>query len=175
MGPQHLMHIRLAAAAETAERDAVPLRQKVQQRDEPICIVDDDAAVCDSLSVLLEAHGFEVLTYASGAEFLADKWRRQLGCLIIDYHMPGMNGLDLISALQREGIFVPVALITGRADAGIVDRAGKLGVIAVLEKPFAVARIVELIHTGLAGAADGQAERGRDEARANLERRPFPR
>ena len=139
----------LVAATETAERDAQ--RERVQPPNEPICIVDDDAAVCDSLSVLLEAHGFEVLTYPSGAEFLADKWCHHLGCLIIDYHMPGMNGLDLISALQREGIFVPVALITGRADAGIVERAGKLGVIAVLEKPFAVARIVELIHTGLAG------------------------
>src|SRR5437899_1044954 len=108
MGPQHLMHIRPAAAVETAERDAVPQREGVQQRDEPICIVDDDAAVCDSLSVLLEAHGFEVLTYASGAEFLADEWRHQLGCLIIDLHMPGMDGLDVVSALQRKGIFVPV-------------------------------------------------------------------
>src|SRR6266568_6274454 len=151
MGPQHLMHIRPAVAEETAERGAVLQREGVQQRDGPICIVDDDVAVCDSLSVLLEAHGFEVLTYASGAEFLADKWRHQLGCLIIDYHMPGMNGLDVVSALQREGIFVPVVLITGRADTGVAERAGKLGVIAVLEKPFAVARIVELIRNGLTG------------------------
>ena len=152
MGPQHLIHIRPAAAVETAEGDAVPLHQRVQQRDGPICIVDDDVAVCDSLSVLLEAHGFAVMTYASGAEFLTDVSRHQLGCLIIDYHMPGMDGLDVVSALQREGIFVPVVLITGRADAGIAERAGKLRVIAVLEKPFAVARLVELLRAGLARA-----------------------
>jgi len=154
MGPQHLMHIavrRPAAAEETTEKDAAPLSQWVQQRDEPICIVDDDAGVCDSLSVLLEAYGFEVLTYASGAEFLADERRHQLGCLIIDHHMPGMDGLDVVLALHQRGIFVPIILLTGRPDAGIAERAGKLGVMSVLDKPFAVARLVELIRTGLAG------------------------
>ncbi len=53
-----------------------------------ICIVDDDECVADSLKALLEAFGFDVRTYGSGADFLADNQRRRAGCLVIDQHMP---------------------------------------------------------------------------------------
>jgi two-component system, LuxR family, response regulator FixJ len=90
----------------------------------PVCIVDDDVGVCDSLSVLLETHGFAVLTYASGAEFLKDDRRRTAKCLVIDQHMPGLDGLDVVGKLQRDGVSLPAILITGRLDAGIAQRAG---------------------------------------------------
>ncbi len=102
----------------------------------PVCIVDDDVGVCDSLSVLLETHGFAVLTYASGEEFLKDDRRRTAKCLVIDQHMPGLDGLDVVRKLQRDGVSLPAILITGRLDAGIAQRAGALGVRAVMEKPF---------------------------------------
>jgi FixJ family two-component response regulator len=116
-----------------------------------VAVVDDDKGVCDSLKVLLEAHDFVVVTYHSGAEFLADARRRHLGCLIVDHHMPGLSGLDVVSALRREGISPPVVLITARPDAGITERAHRLGVLAVLEKPFPTARLVALIRAGRAG------------------------
>ena len=115
----------------------------------PICIVDDDVWVCDSLSVLLETYGFAVLTYASGAEFLKDDRRLKAKCLIIDQHMPGLNGLDVVGELHRHGVVLPAILITGRLDPGITQRAGELGVCAILEKPFPVARLVELIGSAL--------------------------
>jgi FixJ family two-component response regulator len=114
-----------------------------------ICVVDDDASVCDSLTVLLETYGFEVLAFSSGAAFLADERHRQAGCLVVDQHMPGMEGIDLVAALRGERIFLPWVLITGRLDAGIAERADQFGVIAVLEKPFAAARLVELVRAGL--------------------------
>jgi two-component system response regulator FixJ len=117
----------------------------------PICVVDDDAGVCDSLSVLLETHGFAVLTYASGMELLKDDRRRAARCLVIDQHMPGLDGLDVVGKLQRDGIFLPAILITGRLDAGVAQRAGALGVRAVLEKPFPVARLVDLVGSCLQG------------------------
>jgi FixJ family two-component response regulator len=122
------------------------------QRYRPICIVDDDAGVRDSLSVLLEALGFQVFTHASGSEFLADKRRRCTGCLIIDYHLSGIDGLDTLGALQSQGIFVPTILITGRLDPTVATRASRLGVAAVLEKPFATASLVRLIGDRLRGS-----------------------
>jgi len=111
----------------------------------PVCIVDDDVGVCDSLSVLLETYGFAVLAYASSAEFLGDERRRLAKCLVIDHHMPGVDGLGVIGELQRVGILMPAILITGRLDPRITERAAALGVRAILEKPFPVARLVELI------------------------------
>jgi FixJ family two-component response regulator len=115
----------------------------------PVCVVDDDSWVCDSLSVLLETYGFGVLTYPSGTAFLKDDGRRNATCLIVDQHMPGLDGLDLVAELHRQEVALPTILITGRLDAGIAQRAGELGVLAILEKPFPVARLVELVHSAV--------------------------
>jgi ActR/RegA family two-component response regulator len=55
---------------------------------EPICIIDDDESVAGSLKALLETLGFEVQSYSSGSDFLADDHHRTAGCLVIDQHMP---------------------------------------------------------------------------------------
>ena len=112
-------------------------------------IVDDDAAVADSLKVLLETFGFGVQSYNSGAEFFADYRRGAVGCLIIDQHMPGMNGLDVVDRLQGEGVQLPTILISGQLDAKTRDRAASLGVAKLLEKPFAPDRLVAFIQATL--------------------------
>ena len=121
----------------------------------PVCVVDDDSWVCDSLSVLLETYGFGVLTYPSGTAFLKDDGRHDATCLIVDQHMPGLDGLDLVAELHRREVALPTILITGRLDAGIAQRAGELGVLAVLEKPFPVSRLVELVRSALGPPAPG--------------------
>jgi len=115
----------------------------------PVCVVDDDDWVCDSLCVLLETYGFNVRTYPSGAAFLKDDRRFDVKFLIVDQHMPGLDGLDVVAELHRQEIFLPTILITGRLDAGIAQRAGEFGVLALLEKPFPVARLVELVRGSL--------------------------
>ena len=120
-----------------------------EQSHEAIYIVDDDEAVADSLKSLLETFGFEVRCYTSGADFLVDYTRRSAGCLVIDHHMPGMNGLDVVDQLQKRGVGVPTILISGRLDTNIRERASRLEVTNVIEKPFAPHRLVDLIRTAL--------------------------
>ena len=143
---------RLIPVPPAVERPAAnPAEQhrQVALRPDPVAIVDDDSSVSHSLTALLEILGFETLAYASGGEFLADERRRRLRCLILDQHMPGMDGLALLAALKAEGVSAPTILITGRLDAAIAERADRLGVLAVLEKPFSAARLVELIRGAL--------------------------
>ena len=68
---------------------------------------------------------------------------------MIDQHMPGMNGLDVVERLQKEGIRVPTILISGRLDTNTRERAANLGVTSVIEKPFAAGRLIDLIRTAL--------------------------
>jgi two-component system, LuxR family, response regulator FixJ len=125
------------------------VKEDTRSGTERVCaVVDDDASVRDSLDVLLHAYGFDVLIYASGAEFLADPRHRRIGWLILDQHMPGIDGLEVAATLQRQGVAVPTVLITGRLDLDIRRRAERLGVVGILEKPFLVARLVELLGAG---------------------------
>ena len=140
--------------------DAAARPEDGDRRDSRICVVDDDAGVCHSLSVVLEAYGYPVLTFSSAAAFLSDDRHRRAALLIIDQHMPEMGGLDVVAALKREEIVVPAMLITGRLDPSIIECANKLGVTAVLEKPFSVSRLVDLVRVAM----------GRDQGAAAMKR-----
>jgi FixJ family two-component response regulator len=113
----------------------------VEQRERliAIAVVDDDAAVCDSARVLLEALDFEVHTFANAAEFFAAS--PNVACVIADYHMPGLNGLELTAELRHRGSAVPVIMITAMGDPRIESRAAQLGIKSVLMKPLGKALI----------------------------------
>lgn len=110
-----------------------------------VAVVDDDPDVRESLSVLLEVHGIPVRTYDSGDELLADSRRRCARCFVVDQHMPGVDGIDVLSRLRDEGIVAPAILITGRLDPKIAGRGSELGVTAILEKPFATGVLLDLL------------------------------
>jgi FixJ family two-component response regulator len=88
-----------------------------------ITVIDDDDAVRDSVGTLLEAHGFSVKSFASGPEFLQSDAQQQTVCLLLDYHMPEMTGIDLLIELKRRGLSYPTILITGLSDGMIQKRA----------------------------------------------------
>jgi FixJ family two-component response regulator len=100
-----------------------------------IVVVDDDDAVRDSVGILLETHGLRVLDFASGAEFLRSDVYQIMSCLLIDQHMPGMTGIEVVEELQRLGRSCPTILITGLSDETIIQRALAAGIMAILEKP----------------------------------------
>lgn len=106
----------------------------VQHRAGAVAVVDDDAAVLDSLRFLLEVAGHTVATYESAAAFLADRMTKH-ACLILDHHMPEMTGLELAARLRAARTAIPVLLITGASSPAIASRAGELGIELVLEKP----------------------------------------
>ena len=100
-----------------------------------IFIVDDDHATRNSLCLLLETEGLEAEGFAAGRPFL-DAARPVKGdCLVLDVHMPGMSGLDVLAELRRRGDRLPVIVLTGRLDRLTHARALAGGAFAVLEKP----------------------------------------
>lgn len=99
-----------------------------------VALIDDDAAVLDSLRFMLEAAGIGVATYPSAATYL----QSDLGpprCLIVDQHMPQMTGLELAARLRSVGSAVPIVLITASPSAAIIAQATALSVALVLDKP----------------------------------------
>jgi two-component system, LuxR family, response regulator FixJ len=102
-----------------------------------IYVVDDDEAVRDSLSLLLEARGYTVRGFASAGEFLNAAANLRAGVLIADIRMPGMDGLELQQRLTERGLVFPLIVITGHGDVPLAVRAMKAGALDFIEKPFA--------------------------------------
>lgn len=102
-----------------------------------VYVVDDDEVVRDSLKALLEIRQYGVREFESGEDFLAQDPDLTACCLVLDVHMPGMTGVELLRTLRERDSDVPVILITGRRDGQIDSQAAELGAIALLDKPVA--------------------------------------
>ena len=113
---------------------------------EPIIhIVDDDKAIRDSLSLLMQAENIPSETYASAEEFLQRKGESELGCLLLDIRMPGMSGLELLEFLKSKDVSIPVIFITGHGDVVMAVNAMKSGASDFIEKPFNTEHLLKLI------------------------------
>ena len=110
-----------------------------------VAIVDDDGDVRDVLDALLEQAGHTVRTYQSGQRLLDDPALGDVACLIVDQNMPGMSGLDLLTALETAGRTIPSILITGVPDDDIAEEARAIGAIEVFGKPIDFARLLQLV------------------------------
>lgn len=113
-----------------------------------VVIVDDDPAIRSSLAFSLKTEGFSVRSYASGAELLADVPVAKAGCLVLDYQLPGMNGLDLLAELRSRQVAAPAILITTHPTAAVRARAAAAGMV-VIEKPLLGDALFHEIHTAL--------------------------
>jgi two-component system response regulator FixJ len=115
-----------------------------------IFILDDDAATRDSLRLLLECEGFAAREFASGREFL-DVVRPATGdCLLLDLHMPEMDGIAVLETLRRRGDRVPAIVVTGRPSPEAKSRAEAAGALALLEKPYHADKLLDLVRQALA-------------------------
>ena len=111
----------------------------------PIAIVDDDASVRRALARHLEAHGLEATTHASGSEFLASPELHDAECLLLDVHMPGLSGLEVLEAVREAATKLPVILMTGRYEVDFAQRSLDAGASAHLRKPFEEDALLEAI------------------------------
>jgi two-component system, LuxR family, response regulator FixJ len=115
-----------------------------------VYIVDDDEAVRDSLSGLLESKAYTVGTFGSAPEFLAAAPSLPLGCLIVDIRMPEMDGLELQQRLIERTLNFPMIVITGHGDVPLAVRVMKAGAVDFIEKPFAAEAILDSLQAALA-------------------------
>jgi len=136
--------------------------------DPVVHVVDDDAAVRDSIAFLLETAGLAVRTYESAPAFLAATDPAP-GCIVTDVRMPEMSGVELVRRLKALGRPDPVIVITGHADVPLAVEAMKAGVSDFIEKPFDDEVLLAAIAAALRrGEAQGRREAERAGAAARL-------
>ena len=100
-----------------------------------VIVVDDDAAVRNSLKFVLELEGFGVRTYASAQQLLSETELTDCDCLVVDQNMPDMNGLELIAKLRSRNVRSPAILITSHPNPAMRASATERD-IAIVEKPL---------------------------------------
>jgi len=136
-----------------------------------VFIVDDDASVRDSLSLLLSLKGLRTQVFATAEAFLETyrpEWR---GCVLSDLRMPGMSGADLQQALQARGYTLPVVMLTAHGDVQTTRLAMKAGAFDFLEKPIDDEVLLDVLQNAIRedGIRFGAATEG-TRARDQLER-----
>jgi two-component system, LuxR family, response regulator FixJ len=114
-----------------------------------VFVVDDDSAVRTSIKFALELEGFEVHAYRSALELLIEDGIPSPGCLVVDYHLPGMNGLELVAKLRERNKALPAVLITSPNES-LRSRAAASG-ISMVDKPMLGAPLLSAVHAAFDG------------------------
>jgi FixJ family two-component response regulator len=127
----------------------------MNNKTEIVYVVDDDEAVRDSLTWLLESNGYTVKCQSSAERFLQSLQnddKETVSCLILDVRMPGMSGLELQERLLSECIPMPIAFITGHGDVSMAVTTMKKGAVDFIEKPFKESELKILVEKMLTRA-----------------------
>ena len=124
-----------------------------------VYIVDDDDALRQSVEVLLDvAGGFVTRPFASGEAFLDQLPHIEMGCVLLDLNMPGMNGLEVLHQLQKRDERFETILLTGQGDIGVAVEAMKSGAIDFIEKPYDNRMLLNALANGFARIEDREKE-----------------
>lgn len=142
--------------AKAKPRNAPPAEP--EHPDEIIYVVDDDAAVRDSLELLMSSVGRRVETFASADAFLERFDAETSGVILLDVRMPGMGGIQLHQRLTELGVTLPVIILTAHADVPMAVRAMRAGVFDFIEKPCNEQVLLERVGKALESAAQKAAE-----------------
>ena len=118
-----------------------------------VAVVDDDESIRFLVQTLLERDGLRAATYPSAEAFLAAPGPEAVGCLVLDLHLPGLDGLELQEILMQRGIRVPVIIFTAQGSIPKAVAALKCGAVDFVEKPFDNKDLVRCIRESLASEA----------------------
>src|SRR5262245_42773298 len=135
-----------------------------------IFVVDDDPAVRETLSMVLSAGGYEVVCFADGAALLSVARSRTPACILLDVHIPGKSGLDILRELHGEDYPAPIFMISGKGDISMAVSAIKSGALDFIEKPFRGSEIVARLNE----AIDAYARRRSGSPGSNIQSLHFP-
>jgi two-component system response regulator FixJ len=137
-----------------------------------IHVIDDDAAMRDSLAFLLDVNGFKPQVHESADAFLKTTSVDEARCVVSDIRMPGMTGVELVRKLKGDGSSCPVILITGHGDVALAVEAMKAGAVDFIEKPFDDAALLGAIRNALEArpteAGDNSAKKDAEARLADL-------
>jgi RNA polymerase sigma factor (sigma-70 family) len=140
-----------------------------------VFIVDDDSAVCDSLSLLLGLRGYKTRSFARGEDFLAAIDSASRGCVLLDLRMPNVDGIAVQAALAARGIRLPVIILTAHGDVASARTALKGGAFDFLEKPIDDTLLMATIDAALGRDASARIEGERSDALKRRVARLTPR
>ena len=114
-----------------------------------VYVIDDDAALRDSLSFLLDAVGFDVRLFETALKFLDVLPSLDFGCVVSDVRMPGLDGIELLKRMKSDQSRFPIVIMTGHGDIPLAVEAIKLGAVDFLEKPFEDDRLIAVIEAAI--------------------------
>jgi FixJ family two-component response regulator len=114
-----------------------------------ISVIDDDESFRTALVGLLRMLEYEAQGFASAVEFINSGGERSCDCIITDFCMPKMSGLDLIQLLTARGSTVPVIMVTGRPEPGLEAKATASGAVCLLMKPFEEDALIDYLERAL--------------------------
>jgi FixJ family two-component response regulator len=103
--------------------------------DRLVYVVDDDEAVRESMIILLETENVPAQGYPSARALLEEADLSCAGFLILDMHMPGLSGIELLTELRRRGVETPAIILTGRGDGSVAQAARQLGATMLAKPP----------------------------------------
>ncbi|MCC7347775.1 MAG: response regulator transcription factor [Variibacter sp.] len=125
-----------------------------------VFVVDDEASVRETFSIVLSAQGFSVRTFSDGNAFLAAAAEETPACVLLDVRMPGRSGIDILKELNAQNYPAPIFIVSGSGDIPMAVQAIRNGALDFIEKPFNGRAVAEQVREAIASFArrkDGQS------------------